>query len=254
LAFQKVSWYKYKNIKNGNSISLALLILSHLQEDYLKGRAFVQFHMTKEEVDSSPDRIERLKQAVQTSRPGVCIERALIWTHYFKNKEHRKKDIHIQMAEALRDVLLKKCTKIYPDELIVGNFSSKRVGGSIYPELHGVVVMQDIFKFSSRKTNPLEISNQERWQLLKIIPFWLFRFLGFNAHASKIETFRFILDQLKGYYYFINESGGVAHVAPDYKKLIRIGTDGIISEANELQKGVPENSGRGPGPIWRALC
>jgi pyruvate formate-lyase/glycerol dehydratase family glycyl radical enzyme len=207
-----------------------------------RGRAFMQFHMTKEEVDGSPDRIESLRHAVQTSRPGVCTERALIWTNYFKNKEHRKKDIHVQMGEALRDVLLKKRATIYPDELIVGNFSSKRVGGSIYPELHGVVVMQDIFKFSTRKTNPLEISNQERWQLLKIIPFWLFRFLGFNAHASKIETLRFILDQLKGYYYFINESGGVAHVAPDYEKLIRIGTHGIISEANELQKSVPENN------------
>jgi hypothetical protein len=92
-----------------------------------RGRAFMQFHMTKEEVDGSPDRIESLRHAVQTSRPGVCTERALIWTNYFKNKEHRKKDIHVQMGEALRDVLLKKRATIYPDELIVGNFSSKRV-------------------------------------------------------------------------------------------------------------------------------
>ena len=202
----------------------------------------MKFHITEGQADSSADRIARLRNAVQSSRPGVCTERAVIWTNYFKDKEHRKKDIHIQMAEALRDVLLKKTATIYQDELIVGNFSSKRVGGSIYPELHGVVVMQDIFKFSSRETNPLEISNKERWQLLKIIPFWLFRFLGFNAHSSKIETLGFILDQLKGYYYFINESGGVAHVAPDYEKLIRIGANGIISEADELQKRVPKNN------------
>ena len=86
------------------------------------------------------DRIKRLKKAVQDFRPGVCTERALLWTEYFRKKENRRKSIYIQMADALRDVLLKKTIRIYPDELIVGNFSSKRVGGSIYPELHGIVV------------------------------------------------------------------------------------------------------------------
>ncbi len=190
----------------------------------------------------SQDRIQRLKQAVQSSPPGVCAERAVTWTAYFKNKENRKKHICIQMAEALRDVLLKKSIKIYPDELIVGNFSSKRVGGSIYPELHGVVVLQDIFRFSKRGVNPLEISKQEIWELSKIIPFWLFRFLGLRAHKGKIETVRFMVDQLNARYHFINESGGVAHLAPDYEKLVRKGTDGIISEVNGLQEKVPEDS------------
>ncbi|MGD9074610.1 MAG: pyruvate formate lyase family protein, partial [Desulfobacteraceae bacterium] len=185
------------------------------------------------------DRITRLKKAVQSYQPGVCAERAVIWTRYFKKKGNRKKQICIQMAEALREVLLKKTVRIYPDELIVGNFSSKRVGGSIYPELHGVVVLQDLFRFSKRRINPLEISNREIWQFLKILPFWLFRFLGLKAHKSKIETMRFLADQLNARSYFINESGGVAHLAPDYEKLIRMGTDGIISEVNALQHEVP---------------
>ncbi|UCF84477.1 MAG: hypothetical protein JSV50_02270, partial [Desulfobacteraceae bacterium] len=60
----------------------------------------------------SRDRIDRLKKAVQTSRPGICTERALIWTQYFKNKENRKKHPFIQMAESLSDVLNKKSIKI----------------------------------------------------------------------------------------------------------------------------------------------
>jgi len=189
----------------------------------------------------SQTRIERLNHAVQSYPPGVCPERALIWTQYFRNKENRKKPVCIQIAEALRNVLLKKTIEIYPDELIVGNYASKRVGGSIYPELHGVVVMQDIFKFSKRETNPLQISNREIIQLLKIIPFWLFRFLGFKAHDSLWETLRFIVDQLKGRYYLINESGGISHLAPDYEKLVKIGTEGIIAEVNALQSGAVNN-------------
>lgn len=188
------------------------------------------------------ERIERLKKAVQHASPGVCPERALLWTRYFRNRENRKKPLAIQMAEALREVLLKKTVRIYPDELVVGNFSSKRVGGSIYPELHGIVVMQDLFKFSTRKTNPLQISKDEIYQLIKIIPFWLFRFLGIKAHPSKIRTIRFIADQLQARTYFINETGGVAHIAPDYEKLISLGTDGIISQTQRLQEGVPGGS------------
>lgn len=188
------------------------------------------------------DRIEGLKGAVQAASPGICTERALIWTKYFKSKENQKKDIHVQMAEALSHVLRTKTICIHPHELIVGNFSSKRVGGSIFPELHGIVVMQDLLKFSKRKTNPMEISNGEILALMKIIPFWIFRFLGFKAHKSKIETLSFIADQLTARYYLINESGGIAHLAPDYETLITIGTEGIIAEALALQAQAAQNS------------
>ncbi|MBA4392081.1 MAG: formate acetyltransferase [Desulfobacca sp.] len=187
-------------------------------------------------------RIERLKKAVQSASPGVCPERALLWTRYFRDRENRKKTPAIQMAEALREVLLQKTIRIYPDELVVGSFSSKRVGGSIYPELHGLVVMQDLFKFSTRKNSPLQISKKEIHQLIQIIPFWLFRFLGIKAHPSKIRTIRFIADQLQARTYFINETGGVAHIAPDYEKLISWGTDGIISQVQKIQEDVPKGS------------
>jgi formate C-acetyltransferase len=181
------------------------------------------------------NRIQRLKKTVQEAKPGVCTERALIWTRYFRGRKNRRKPVCFQMAEALKDVLSNKSISIYPDELIVGNFSSKRVGGSIFPELHGLVVMMDMFKFSSRKTSPLEISSREIRQLLKIVPFWLFRFLGIRAHKSLREKFRLLTEQLKAHYYLINESGGIAHLAPDYEKLVRIGTDGIIEQVTTFQ-------------------
>lgn len=176
--------------------------------------------MSHSTTDKGNDRIARLRQAVLDFKPGICSERALIWTAYHKKKENRRKSQYVQIAESLRDVLLQKSITIYPQELIVGNFSSKRVGGSIYPELHGIPVLMDIFKFSKRKTNPLQISRGEIWQLLKIVPHWLFSFLAFKAHKSVIKTFSMIVHQLKGFFYTINESGGIAHLAPDYEKLI----------------------------------
>jgi hypothetical protein len=39
------------------------------------------------------DRISGLKKAVQEFKPGICTERALIWTRYFKNPENKNKPI-----------------------------------------------------------------------------------------------------------------------------------------------------------------
>jgi len=199
--------------------------------------------MKKEEqtVGMTP-RIAALHRAVTTEKPAVCPERALIWTKYFRKRKNRKKSPHVQIAEALRDVLLKKTIAIYPDELIVGNFSSKRVGGSIYPELSGVVILEDVFRMPTRKTSPLLISPKETRQLLGIVPFWAFRFVSFLAYRNPIKKLRFVLNQLRAHFYIINESGGISHIAPDYEKLIAVGTDGIKEEAAARQARVGKKS------------
>ena len=195
---------------------------------------------------SMTERTRRLKSAVQSAAPGICTERSLIWTDYFRDRDNRKKPASIQIAEALREVLMRKTIAIYPDELIVGNYTSKRVGGSIYPELAGMAVMGDIFKFSKRKTSPLQISGGEIAHLLAIVPFWLPRFLGIKAYRSPLKTIRFAASQFRAHFHLINESGGVSHLAPDYEKLVRIGTSGIAAEAESLQKRAAAGSGE-----WR---
>ncbi len=192
----------------------------------------------------SRGRLARLKSAVQSARPGICPERALLWTEWYRDRKNRAKPPLIQIALALRHVLLNKTTEIYPDEIIVGNFSSRRVGGSLYPELHGLVVMEDLLRFSTRRTNPLELRRVEAWKLLKTVPFWLFRFLAIRAHPTLRETLRFLVGQLRCTDYLINESAGIAHLAPDYAKLVRLGTEGIVAEAMERSKASADDGAR----------
>lgn len=70
----------------------------------------------------------------------------------------------------------------------------------------------------------------------------MLRFMALKAYRSPIKKVRLLLHQLKGYFYIINESGGISHIAPDYEKLINIGTDGIISEATEFQQKTKRES------------
>jgi len=170
--------------------------------------------------------------------PGVCPERALAYTAYFKKRANRRKPVAIQMAEALSGYLAAKSKSIHPDELIVGNFSSRRVGGAIYPELHGVVVLVDLLFTPWRLVNRLEISRRDKLRLAAILPFWAFRFLGMRAYPGLRDRVRFLVEQMAGNWYLINESGGISHFAPDYEKLVRLGTSGIAAEAAERQEAL----------------
>ena len=188
------------------------------------------------------ERIEFLKNEVLNAKPSICTERAVIWTDYYRNSKNRKKPVVLQIAEALKEVLLKKSISIYPNELIVGNFSSKRVGGSIYPELHGLPMLEDLPLFSKRKQNPLQITTDEIGKLLKVIPFWSTRFLALKAYSSPIKTIKFMQEQLSNTFYILNELGGIAHFAPDYEKLLTMGTNGIIKEILDFQKNCDPKS------------
>lgn len=183
------------------------------------------------------ERISGLKSEVQSATAGICAERALIWTEYFKDGNNRDKHIYIQLAEALREVLLKKTVSIYPGELIVGNYSSKRVGGSVHPELSGIMPIMEIFSISKRATNPLEVSGADAIKLFSILPFWFRHGLLAKVYkSSRLKQAAFFLSQFKGYTYLINELGGISHIAPDYEKLMAVGTQGLIKEADEYQQ------------------
>ena len=71
------------------------------------------------------DRIEILKNSVNNAIRAICPERAILWTEYYKNKLNRNKPVEIQAAEAMCYVLQNKSIEIYPDELVVGNYTSQ---------------------------------------------------------------------------------------------------------------------------------
>lgn len=181
-------------------------------------------------------RLLQLKQEVEDAPPSICAERALLITEYFKKKENQKKPVVIQKAEALTYVLKHKSVKIYPGELIIGSTTSKRKAGPVYPELHGIPVLEDLFNFKNRKLNPLQISEKEKKSLLlDVVPFWLTKFMAYKA-LSTIELFSFVADQLKPKFYLINETAGIGHIVPGYETLINIGIEGILKQIADNKK------------------
>lgn len=172
-------------------------------------------------------RLDRLKEKVLNYPPSICAERAILVTEFFKKKENRKRPMVIQKAMALAYILDRKTVRIYEDELIVGTTTSKRVAGPIFPELHGLPVMEDLFNFSDRNVNPLKIHKHEKTKLLtEVVPFWLTRFLGYKA-MNGMDLIRFVTDQLNPKFYLINETGGIGHLIPDHERVLERGLEGI---------------------------
>ncbi len=186
------------------------------------------------------DRVMGLRAVVQTTQPAVCLERARIVTRYFRDPAHRHKPMIVQKAEALRQVLTERSAAVYDGELLVGAFSSKRVGGSLMPELSHVSLAEDLLRLPKRKLNPLQITAAERSEFLfRILPFWSTRFLAARAFRP-LKALRFIADQLQGKRYLINETGGISHFVPDLETLLRLGTSGIAAEARRLAAATRE--------------
>lgn len=189
----------------------------------------------KEDGNAASARVEALKQAVQSETNGACIERATLWTQYNRDKKNKDKTPAVKIAEATSHVLRNKSIAIYPQELIVGNFTSKRVAGHCYPELAGIQVMMEVFGLPNRRVNPLEINRKDQFKLAAMTPYWLNKNCAYLAFDNFKDRLRFAAEQGKALEYQVYEAGGIAHLAPDYEKLVNIGAQGIIDEVETME-------------------
>ena len=203
-------------------------------------RASVEGEPSEQEAPAGEDpfspRVWSLRDAVNGARRGLCAERALLVTEYYKERGNRKKPAMIQRAEALCHVLRLRSARIYPSELLVGSFSSRRVGGAVMPELHGVAQLLDLGSMQTREVNPLEVSPADRAALVRqVLPFWATRHLAARAFPL-YKAPGFYRESLDARKYLINEASGISHFVPDYALLLREGTCGIARQAAELEE------------------
>ena len=80
-----------------------------------------------EELEVS-DRVQTLHREVLGARHALCTERALVITDFFKHRADPDEPMVLQKARGLAHLLEKKAVRIYPGELLVGCFTSHRVG------------------------------------------------------------------------------------------------------------------------------
>ncbi len=189
----------------------------------------------------SPE-IQALYADHMESRPALGAERAIHYTEYWKRKADKNASPCLLNVGALAYHLEKRSIRVHPGELIVGSHTEHRIGAICHIEKAGTIMLEDLFRFEKRQTNPLRLERGTKRALLRsAIPYWLNRNVAMRSFPLR-KRLEYSRDQLRAAHFVINEAGGVAHFLPDYEQVIRLGTDGLRAKVRQRidQGGIDE--------------
>jgi len=196
--------------------------------------------------DYSLDDFPRLKKFLDihlTEKPEVCPEIPRLLTEWHrKNGFETDNNGHtyipvMRKSLAYKYLMANRKPIIGDDSLIAGTTTSKRIGCPLYPEGSAVIIWNELITMPYRTYNPFDISDQTRELLHNdIFPYWMKRNFRewvrdkYNNPLCQQIDERFAL-------YFNWKVATISHTIPDFPKIIRLGTSGIIAEIKtELEK------------------
>ncbi len=188
-------------------------------------------------------RVRRLREAVFMAKPSVCSERAVIVTQVYQKTEELPP--LLRRAQCLREILSGITCPIYPDELIVGHYGSRRRSCPVFPEMSTQWLEEELDTLSTREYDQFELSEQTRHQLLEIFPYWHGRTLNERLFAQMPEQTRKVRMEAGVFSVSAHEDTGLGHVLMDHEKILRRGLRDIIREVQqkrlELDLSLSEN-------------
>lgn len=175
-------------------------------------------------------RIQRYREAVLTSIPRVCAERAILTTESYQ--EHLDKPVILRRALMMRNILQKMSIFIEEDTLLVGNQASSNRAAPIFPEYAMDWVIKELDEFEHRNGDVFQISAETKEQLLRIAPFWKHNTTKDKGYAAIPMQSRIFYDlgiiKAEG-----NLTSGDAHIAVDYGRIMREGLKSYETRTKE---------------------
>ena len=199
------------------------------------------------EVEKGKDlsRTERLKERHFSliSNPELSIERAKYVTESYKETEGEPEII--RRAKAIKNVLAKISVNIWPDELIVGSYNGKELGGAFYPDANSrlsIEIEQDLI--DDREQDPFSLSPADLREAKEdIIPYWRGRTLEDHARERWSEEVNDRVNMI-GTGIIFTEVQGIGHIVLNYQKVLKVGLNGIIKEIDGYLSLKEDHKGR----------
>ena len=179
-------------------------------------------------IDKSP-RIDKLIAAMFADMPEIEADRAELVTESYKATEHLP--IIKRRSAAFRHILENIPIVIRPMELIVGSSSIKPRGCQTFPEFSFEWLPPEYETLATRDADPFYISADTIRRLESVHTYWKGKTVSDYAAANMDPE---VLDVFMNHgiftvgNYFFN---GVGHVNVNYEKVLKIGYEGIIEEA-----------------------
>ena len=188
-------------------------------------------------------RVLDIQTAIREAPRSICFEVSQLKTEYYKKFDGFSKPVHIHRAERLRHVLRNKKTIVYPGELLVGNFTGKRVAGQIWEEQYGALYALFIGKADRQTPVKFYSTRRERMSYyLNVFPYWLPKgtiFRGGGGLKNIFLTLSRVAETSTG---FNNNFAAIAHFVVNFERVLKLGTLGLKAEAEAKMKERPENN------------
>ncbi|MCD8325750.1 MAG: glycyl radical protein [Lachnospiraceae bacterium] len=174
------------------------------------------------------DRIPKLVEHLFKKMPEIESARAVLLTESYRATEGQP--IVTRRAKAFAHILDHIPIIIRDNELVVGSTTIAPRGCQTYPEFSWEWLEAEFDTVEYRKADPFYISEQTKKELREVHPYWK------GKTTSELATSYMAPETLKAmehnYFtpgnYFYN---GVGHVTVQYEKVLAIGYEGIIAEA-----------------------
>ena len=179
-------------------------------------------------------RIKRLVEHLYAKTPEIESARAVLLTDSYKQTEHEP--LIIRRAKAFAHILKNIPIIVREDELIVGSSTLAPRGCQTFPEFSYEWLEQEFETVATREADPFYISDRAKKELKEANSYWK------GKTTSELATAYMAPEALKAMAHNIFTPGnyfynGVGHITVQYDKVLAIGYEGIIAEAQaELEK------------------
>ncbi len=188
-------------------------------------------------------RILRIRQAVHDAGHSLCLERPRLWLAFRqsrKGKSLRHAPIDLQRAQAIAWIMQHRQPRIYEDELILGNMTSKRVAANYYFEGSSINILEDWMRLKNRVV-PLDLSWREQAELLYLATMTAKDSVLYHALIRPLRL-RHLWEMTHAERYIVTEQAGVAHQIGNYGRLVQYGLKAADDMAQQclLQGQSPE--------------
>ncbi len=172
-----------------------------------------------------------------THKAEICAERAKLLTDWFR--EHGfETDVdegalapEVRQGRAFKHMMSNKTPVIRSNDLLAGTTTRNPIAGAtVYPDSNGGTIWGELFSIDKRKLIPFDI-REETIDVLHsdILPFWAKRnFVEWVRDEHDYPDCQVINERWVAY--FVWKTVGISHTVPNFKRVLDVGTDGILCD------------------------
>lgn len=174
------------------------------------------------------DRIPRLISHLFEKMPAIEADRAVLITQSYRETE--TEPVIMRRAKAFEHILKYIPIVIRPEELVVGSATIAPRGCQVFPEFSFEWLESEFDTIATRDADPFSISEDTKRSLHEVFQYWKGKTTSELATSYMAPQTLIAIEHnmfTPGNYFY----NGVGHVTVSYDKVLRIGYEGIIQEA-----------------------